>query len=141
MNSVPTDISANVAYTTKATLGGIITPIPPAAATKMCIRDSVKGGSKLTVYLNTPYTVEYHLSGPASAPEDNKIYIACKALDKFPSLDFSDLTPDSPIEDRNEGKKGGWVSNALHTTVTLQNVPTGYTGWYTTCLLYTSRCV
>ena len=96
------------------------------------VLDNVKGGSKLTVYLNTPYTVEYHLSGPASAPEDNKIYIACKALDKFPSLDFSDLTPDSPIEDRNEGKKGGWVSNALHTTVTLQNVPTGYTGWYTT---------
>ena len=104
----------------------------PVISDARWVLDNVKGGSKLTVYLNTPYTVEYHLSGPASAPEDNKIYIACKALDKFPSLDFSDLTPDSPIEDRNEGKKGGWVSNALHTTVTLQNVPTGYTGWYTT---------
>ena len=96
------------------------------------VLDNVKGKTTLTVYLNTPYTVEYHLSDSASAPVDNKIYIACKALDHFSSPDFSDLTPDSSIEDRNDGKEGGWVSNALHTTVTLQNVPTGYTGWYTT---------
>lgn len=94
--------------------------------------DNVKGKTTLTVYLNTPYRLEYHVPAPASAPEDDNIYIARKALDKFSSPDFSGLTPDSSIEDRNDGKPGGWVSNALHTTVTLQNVPTGYTGWYTT---------
>ncbi len=96
------------------------------------VLDNVKGKTTLTVYLNTPYRLEYHVPAPASAPEDDNIYIARKALDKFSSPDFSGLTPDSSIEDRNDGKEGGWVSNALHTTVTLQNVPTGYTGWYTT---------
>ncbi len=96
------------------------------------VLDNVKGKTTLTVYLNTPYRLEYHVPAPASAPEDDNIYIARKALDKFSSPDFSGLTPDSSIEDRNDGKPGGWVSNALHTTVTLQNVPTGYTGWYTT---------
>ena len=96
------------------------------------VLDNVKGGTTLTVYLNTPYTVEYHLSDSAPAPVDNNIYIACKALDNFSSPDFSGITPDSPIEARNEGKKGGWVSNALHTTAALQDVPAGYTGWYTT---------
>lgn len=32
--------------------------------------DNVKGGTTLTVYLNTPYTVEYHLSDSAPAPVD-----------------------------------------------------------------------
>ena len=104
----------------------------PVISNARWVLDNVKGKTTLTVYLNTPYTVEYHLPDPASAPEDNNIYIACKALDDFSSPDFSDITPDSSIEDRNDGKEGGWVSNALHTTVTLQNVPTGYTGWYTT---------
>ena len=94
--------------------------------------DNVKGGTTLTVYLNTPYTVEYHLSDSAPAPVDNNIYIACKALDNFSSPDFSDLTPDSSAADRNKGKVGGWVRNTLHTTAVLQNVPAGYTGWYTT---------
>ena len=96
------------------------------------VLDNVKGKTTLTVYLNTPYRLEYHVPAPASAPVDNNIYIACKKLDNFSPPDFSDLTPDSSIEDRNDGKEGGWVSNALHTTVTLQNVPAGYTGWYTT---------
>ena len=96
------------------------------------VLDNVKGGTTLTVYLNTPYTVEYHLSDSASAPEDNNIYIACKALDNFSSPDFSGLTPDSSAADRNKGKVGGWVRNTLYTTATLQNVPAGYTGWYTT---------
>ena len=96
------------------------------------VLDNVKGGTTLTVYLNTPYTVEYHLSGPAAAPEDNNIYIACKALDNFSSPDFSGITPDSPIEARNEGKKGGWVRNTLDTKAALKDVPAGYTGWYTT---------
>ena len=94
--------------------------------------DNVKGGTTLTVYLNTPYRLEYHVPAPASAPEDDNIYIACKALDNFSSPDFSGITPDSPIEARNEGKKGGWVRNALHTTAALKDVPAGYTGWYTT---------
>ena len=105
---------------------------PPEIHDDHWVLDNVKGKTTLTVYLNTPYTVKYHLSDSASAPEDNNIYIACKELDNFSPPDFSDLTPDSSIEDRNEGKPGGWVSNALHTMVTLQNVPTGYTGWYTT---------
>ena len=94
--------------------------------------DNVKGKTTLTVYLNTPYTVEYHLSDSASAPEDNNIYIACKALDNFSSPDFSGLTPGSSIEDRNGGKKGGWVRNTLETKAALKDVPAGYTGWYTT---------
>ena len=96
------------------------------------VLDNVKGETTLTVYLNTPYTVEYHLSDSASAPEDDNIYIACQKLDNFSPPDFSGLTPDSSAADRNKGKVGGWVRNTLYTTVTLQNVPTGYTGWYTT---------
>ena len=104
----------------------------PVISDSHWVLDNVKGGTTLTVYLNTPYTVEYHLSGPASAPVDNNIYIACKELDNFSPPDFSDITPDSSIEDRNDGKEGGWVSNALHTTAALKDVPAGYTGWYTT---------
>ena len=94
--------------------------------------DNVKGGTTLTVYLNTPYRLEYHVPAPASAPVDNNIYIACKELDNFSPPDFSDITPDSSIEDRNKGKEGGWVRNALQTTAALKDVPAGYTGWYTT---------
>ena len=105
---------------------------PPEIHDDHWVLDNVKGKTTLTVYLNTPYTVKYHLSDSASAPEDNNIYIACKELDNFSPPDFSDITPDSSIEDRNDGKEGGWVSNALHTTAALKDVPAGYTGWYTT---------
>ena len=96
------------------------------------VLDNVKGGTTLTVYLNTPYTVKYHIPAPASAPEDDNIYIACKKLDKFSPPDFSDITPDSSAADRNKGKVGGWVRNTLDTTAELKDVPAGYTGWYTT---------
>ncbi len=105
---------------------------PPEIHDDHWVLDNVKGKTTLTVYLNTPYRLEYHVPAPASAPEDDNIYIACKELDNFSSPDFSGLTPDSPAEDRNEGKPGGWVSNALHTTAELKDVPAGYTGWYTT---------
>ena len=96
------------------------------------VLDNVKGETTLTVYLNTPYTVEYHLSDSASAPEDDNIYIACQKLDNFSPPDFSGLTPDSSAADRNKGKVGGWVRNTLYTTAELKDVPAGYTGWYTT---------
>ena len=96
------------------------------------VLDNVKGETTLTVYLNTPYRLEYHVPAPASAPEDDNIYIACKKLDNFSPPVFPGLTPDSPIEDRNKGKEGGWVRNALQTTAALKDVPAGYTGWYTT---------
>ena len=96
------------------------------------VLDNVKGKTTLTVYLNTPYRLEYHVPAPASAPEDDNIYIARKALDKFSSPDFSGLTPDSSAADRNKGKVGGWVRNTLYTTAELKDVPAGYTGWYTT---------
>ena len=105
---------------------------PPEIHDDHWVLDNVKGKTTLTVYLNTPYRLEYHVPAPASAPVDNNIYIACKKLDNFSPPVFPGLTPDSSIEDRNEGKEGGWVSNALHTTAELKDVPTGYTGWYTT---------
>ena len=95
------------------------------------VLDNVKGRTTLTVYLNTPYRLEYHVPAPASAPEDDNIYIACQKLDNFSSPDFSDITPDSSAADRNKGKVGGWVRNTLHTTAELKDVPAGYTGWYT----------
>ena len=105
---------------------------PPEIHDDHWVLDNVKGGTTLTVYLNTPYRLEYHVPAPASAPVDDNIYIARKALDNFSPPDFSGITPDSPIEDRNKGKEGGWVRNALHTTAALKDVPAGYTGWYTT---------
>ena len=105
---------------------------PPEIHDDHWVLDNVKGETTLTVYLNTPYRLEYHVPAPASAPEDDNIYIARKALDNFSPPDFSGITPDSPAADRNRGEEGGWVSNALKTTAALQNVPTGYTGWYTT---------
>ena len=89
---------------------------PPEIHDDHWVLDNVKGGTTLTVYLNTPYRLEYHVPAPASAPVDDNIYIARKALDNFSPPDFSGITPDSPIEDRNKGKEGGWVRNALHTT-------------------------
>ena len=105
---------------------------PPVISDSHWVLDNVKGGTTLTVYLNTPYRLEYHVPAPASAPEDDNIYIACQKLDNFSPPDFSDITPDSSAADRNKGKEGGWVRNTLYTTAELKDVPAGYTGWYTT---------
>ena len=94
--------------------------------------DNVQGGSTLTVYLSTPYTVQYHLPGTAGAPTDNDIYVAVKGLDNFTAPDFTGLSSASSVEEKNAGKAGGWVDNSLNYKLKLKPVPTGYTGWYTT---------
>ena len=95
--------------------------------------DNVQGGSTLTVYLSTPYTVQYHLDGPAAElPTDDDVYVAVKGLDDFTAPDFTGLSSASSVEEKNVGKAGGWVDNRLNYELELKPVPTGYTGWYTT---------
>lgn len=86
--------------------------------------DNVKGGTTLSVYLNTKYSVEYEVPDDFEAPEDTNTYITVEGLQDVSAPDFGD------VENGNEGVIGGWTNNNLETTINLKTVPTGTTGWY-----------
>lgn len=87
--------------------------------------DNVKGGTTLSVYLNTKYSVEYEVpSSLGPAPTDPNTYITVEGLENADAPSFG-----SGI-DPNEGVSGGWTNNNLETTINLKTVPTGTTGWY-----------
>ena len=112
-------------------MSGWNSPSKDAATGKWTI-DNVKGTTTLKVYLNTPYTVTYVVPEGTEAPVDAQTYITKKALDNFTPPSFADITDDSFTTEKNEGRNGGWVDNDLKTTITLNNVPDGCIGWYTT---------
>ncbi len=87
--------------------------------------DNVMGGTTLSVYLNTKYSVEYEVPSGFTAPkEDDNTYITVEGLQDVSEPSFgSDIGP-------NEGVSGGWTNNNLETTINLKTVPTGTTGWY-----------
>lgn len=91
--------------------------------------DNVKGGTTLSIYLNTAYSVTYEIEEGGNPPTDTNTYITDKALDENTAEpDFSGVSENSPQADRTEGKTGGWTTSGLQTALTLQNIPDGYTG-------------
>ena len=87
--------------------------------------DNVAGNSTLKIYLNTPYTVDYHPS-ETGVTDDNTYIVSAQKVSapKFPS---------NPTDDeRSQGYKGGWADASLLTEVKLAYVPDTYIGWYTT---------
>ena len=93
--------------------------------------DNVKGGTTLSIYLNTTYSIAYEIEEGGNPPTDTNTYITDKALNENTAEpDFSGVSENSPQADRTEGKEGGWTTSGLQTALTLQNIPDGYTGWY-----------
>ena len=93
--------------------------------------DNVKGGTTLSIYLNTTYSVTYEINEGGNPPTDSNTYITDKALDENTAEpDFSGVSENSPQADRTEGKTGGWTALGLQTVLNLQRIPDGYTGWY-----------
>ena len=136
-NSADLAITPSSSYVLQGVYGTFIYGMygwyPPKIESTYWNIDNVQGGSTLTVYLNTPYTVQYHLDDSAAVPPtDDDIYVAVKGLDNFNSPDFKGLSSASSVEEKNAGKEGGWVDNSLNYELELKPVPTGYTGWYTT---------
>ena len=87
--------------------------------------DNVMGGTTLSVYLNTKYSVEYEVpSGFTEPEEDDNTYITVEGLQDVSEPSFEG------VADGNEGREGGWTNNNLETTINLKTVPTGTTGWY-----------
>ena len=78
----------------------------------MCIRDSsvngstwgidnAKGGTTLSIYLNTTYSVTYEIEEGGNPPTDTNTYITDKALDENTAEpDFSGVSENSPQADR-----------------------------------------
>ena len=88
--------------------------------------DNVMGGTTLSVYLNTKYSVEYEVpSGFTEPEEDDNTYITVEGLQDVSAPNFDGVT------DGNTGVSGGWTNNSLLTTITLsKDLPDGTTGWY-----------
>lgn len=136
-NSADLAITPSSSYVLQGVYGTFIYGMygwyPPKIESTYWNIDNVQGGSTLTVYLNTPYTVQYHLDDSAAVPPtDDDIYVAVKGLDNFTAPDFTGLSQNSTVDEKNAGKEGGWVDNSLNYELELKPVPTGYTGWYTT---------
>ena len=136
-NSADLAITPSSSYVLQGVYGTFIYGMygwyPPKIESTYWNIDNVQGGSTLTVYLSTPYTVQYHLDGPAAElPTDDDVYVAVKGLDDFTAPDFTGLSSASSVEEKNVGKAGGWVDNRLNYELELEGVPTGYTGWYKT---------
>lgn len=89
--------------------------------------DNVAGDSTLKIYLNTAYTVDYIYDGHSHI--DDQIYITTVQSTNAP--DFPSNPSDS---DRITPYPGGWSNSTLATTVEIneENLPEGYSGWYTT---------
>lgn len=136
-NSADLAITPSSSYVLQGVYGTFIYGMygwyPPKIESTYWNIDNVQGGSTLTVYLNTPYTVQYHLDDSAAVPPtDDDIYVAVKGLDNFTAPDFTGLSQNSTVDEKNAGKEGGWVDNSLNYELELEGVPTGYTGWYKT---------
>ena len=87
--------------------------------------DNVAGNSTLKIYLNTPYTVDYHPS-ETGVTDDNTYIVSAQKVSapKFPSNPTND--------ERSQVYEGGWADALLLTEVKLADVPDTYIGWYTT---------
>ena len=75
--------------------------------------EGVPDGSTLTLYLRTPYSVEYHVPEGIEAPEDDADYIVPK---------------DNDVTEETDGFL--WTNGDLETEITLAGLD-GLNGWYT----------
>ena len=92
--------------------------------------DNVQGKSTLKVYLNTEYTVEYHVN-KAVSPDitDEAVYITTERVETAQTPNFDD------VENGNVGRQGSWKNEALKTSITVQGLPENtaeavYSGWW-----------
>ena len=92
--------------------------------------DNVQGKSILTVYLNTEYTVEYHVN-KAVSPDitDEAVYITTEGVETAQTPNFDGVT------DGNVGQPGSWKNEDLKTSITVQGLPENtaeavYSGWW-----------
>lgn len=92
--------------------------------------DNVQGKSTLKVYLNTEYTVEYHVN-KAVSPDitDEAVYITTEGIETAQTPNFDGVT------DGNDGQQGSWKNEDLKTSITVQGLPENtaeavYSGWW-----------
>lgn len=83
--------------------------------------DNIDGGSTLTVYLNTNYTVQYYENGVLEDNADG--YITTKGLQSASLPTFDGF----PVD---EGRPGSWINSSLNSSLALDSVSTGLDGWY-----------
>ncbi len=81
--------------------------------------DNVMGESTLEVYLNTKYSVEYKVPEGFEAPTDSDVYVTGEGVENANMAEVTD----------NEGAERSWVNSNLNTSITIEPLPTGTTGW------------
>ena len=81
--------------------------------------DNVMGESTLKVYLNTKYSVEYEVPTGFEAPTDSDVYVTGDGVE---NANLDAVTG-------NEGAERSWVNSNLNTSITIEPLPTGTTGW------------
>ena len=84
--------------------------------------DNVMGGTTLSVYLNTKYSVEYVVPDGFEAPPDNYTYITVKKITNDNSND--------PVIGQ-DGEERSWANDdaAIKTEITIATLPQGTNGW------------
>ena len=92
--------------------------------------DNVDGGTTLSVYLNTAYSVEYKGYG-AEGITDSNIYINQESVNESQAPDFAGINDSSSLEARNQGKNGSWKNPAenIKTEIAVAALPAHAEGW------------
>lgn len=89
--------------------------------------DNISGGSTLSIYLSTLYTVAYDVPVGTNPINDPNTYVTGEGISAttINSNSFAGFPVDQP-------KAGDWKNPNQNTTVNLSAVPDGCAGWYTT---------
>lgn len=92
------------------------------------IIDNIDGGSTLKLYLNTLYSVKYYLDGSETEdPSDTEKYVTGQGVNET-TITVESFDP----EQRDAAVNGKLRNPSLKYELKLEDVPTGYTGWYKT---------